>query len=148
MVDIMYTNSKSNTRHPELKPGEFFQTNIPLKCLHEKDLTNCRVGKIAYDVNGNITNNAVPIFKLQTNEYKISNKEFIKQIVIFALDNDLSFTVESGGKIEIYLYTDLKVTITQNMVSIPSIATDKIVHLLQLLESIQIGHKEELCQIQ
>lgn len=142
----MYTNSKSNTHHhPELKPGEFFQTNISLEYLHKKDLTNCRVGKIAYDVNGNITSNAVPIFKLRTNEYKISNKEFIKQIVMFALDNDLSFTVESGGKIEIYLYTDLKVTITQEMVSIPSIAVHKIAHLIKY---IQIGHKEELCQIQ
>lgn len=149
MVDTMYTNSKSSSRynvtHPELKPGEFFQTNISLKCLHEKDLTNCRVGSIAYDIHGNITSNAVPIFKLRTNEYKISNKEFIKQIVIFALDNDLSFTVESGGKIEIYLYTDLKVTITQEMVSIPSIAVHKIAHLIKY---IQIGHKEELCQIQ
>jgi hypothetical protein len=136
----MYTNSKSSPRynitHPELKPGDFFQTNISFKCLHEKDLTNCRVGSIAYDIHGNVTSDAVPIFKLRTNEYKISNKEFIKQIVMFALDNDLSFTVESGGKIEIYLYTDLKVTITQEMVSIPSIAIDKITHLIQYIQSV------------
>ncbi|MCK5643838.1 MAG: hypothetical protein KAJ19_23770 [Gammaproteobacteria bacterium] len=133
----MYTNSKSNTNpHPELKPGEFFQTNISLEHLHEKDLTNCRIGSIAYDVAGNVTSNAVPIFKLRTNEYKISNKEFIKQIVMFALNNDLSFTVESGGKIEIYLDTDLKVTITQEMVSIPSSAVNKIAHLIKYIQAV------------
>lgn len=69
---------------------------------------------------------------------------------MFALDNDLSFTVESGGKIEIYLDTDLKVTITQEMVSIPSSAVNKIAHLIKYIQAvpqivypIQIGHNME-----
>lgn len=52
------------SRHLELRTGETFYTNVEKgKALRKLDLTNCRVGKIAYDWKGTRLPSCVPIFK-------------------------------------------------------------------------------------
>ena len=56
--------------HSELRPDEVFYTNIEKgKELRKLDLTNRRVGRIAYDWKGNILPSCVPIFE------KVKNSE-------------------------------------------------------------------------
>ena len=54
----------SQSQHPELHIDETFYTNVKKgKDLRKLDLTNRRVGEIAYDWRGNILPSCVPVFK-------------------------------------------------------------------------------------
>lgn len=54
----------SQSRHPELCTGETFYTNVEKgKDLQKLDLTNRRVGKTAYDWQGNRLPSCVPVFE-------------------------------------------------------------------------------------
>ena len=54
----------SQSRHPELNSDETFYTNVEKgKDLQKLDLTNRRVGKIAYDWRGNRLPSCVPVFE-------------------------------------------------------------------------------------
>lgn len=57
-------------QHSELRPDEVFYTNIEKgKELRRLDLTNRRVGRIAYDWKGSILPSCVPVFE------KVKNSE-------------------------------------------------------------------------
>jgi hypothetical protein len=54
----------SQSRHPELHADETFYTNVEKgKDLRKLDLTNRRVGKIAYDWQGKKLPSCVPVFE-------------------------------------------------------------------------------------
>ncbi|MEW6170551.1 MAG: hypothetical protein AB1472_03220 [Candidatus Omnitrophota bacterium] len=78
-------------KHPELREGEvFFGNFFSFGILFsDRDINignpNMRIGKIAYDVDGNILKNGVPVF-IQKSEFKKS--KFKKSKFNFKFDNE------------------------------------------------------------